>query len=80
MADISKIEDALLNLAKVLNDEGIIKGKKWHTVEFYIRSAGKKKGFLVDELRTSSTKRELEGIRLEEIGIPRLLLQGGLKW
>ena len=54
--DIDRISKAFGDLTKVLIEEQVLKGNKWHTVDYYARKH--KKGYLITELRVSSIKRD----------------------
>ena len=54
--DIDRITRAFGDLTKVLIEEKVLQGNKWHTVDYYARKH--KKGYLITELRISSIKRD----------------------
>ena len=59
LGNIGKVLNAVETLTKVLVEEGFVKGRRWHTIEWYARKEGK--GFYLDEFRVSSIKRDLKG-------------------
>ena len=58
--EIGRIRDAILELGKVLRKEKVIKGRKWHTVQFFFRNKGI--GFAIDEFKVYDVKKDFKSL------------------